>query len=94
MAAMNHLFLLAVRGGPKGFQTTLRALAYASSPNIIPYVGFLWSLALMVFAEAYAHQTELWRPVVASLIESAAFGVVFGVPLFFFLVFLFRHLQP
>lgn len=70
---ITHIFLLLVKGAPRGFDTTLRTQAYATAPIVIPFAGALWALVLLYYALIKAHQVEWWRVLSAFLIESFVF---------------------
>lgn len=97
MAVINHFFLLIVRGAPRGFSVTLNTLAYASAPNVIPLIGWIWSSTLMVMALAYAHSTQFWRPVAAIMLEFfvlLAVVIVLSLLLVFAVFHRFLHTSP
>lgn len=84
-----QIALMIVKGAPQGFHTTLRVLAYASAPNLVPCVGWIWSLILKIMGLATAHRTELWRPIAAYLINLffllICVGLIAGMVILLFL---------
>ncbi len=67
-----HLMLMLLGGANRGFETTLRAVCYGYTPNllaIIPIcgglVGSVWSLVLVIMGAIYGHRTDGWRAVLA-----------------------------
>ena len=86
-AGLMHLGLMVVGGAKKPFETTFRALAYASASTsiaqVIPLCGstlyMVASIVYSVIALKEAHQTEIWRPIVAFVIVFVlCCGVGFG----------------
>lgn len=82
-ALITHLFLLIVRGAPRGLGTTLRAMAYAGGANLIPGIGWIWAGFLMLIGLAKAHHTEGWRPVLAMVIELFVCLLFLAIPIIF-----------
>lgn len=87
-AAVMHLALIALGGANRSFQTTWRVLAYAAGATsvlqLVPIVGGLAaSLAQLAYGAIglkEAHQTELWRPIVAYvLIFLVCCGATVGI---------------
>jgi len=75
-AGLMHVAMMVVGGAKKPFETTFRALAYASASTsvaqVIPLCGatlyMVASIIYSVIALKEAHQTEIWRPIVAFVI--------------------------
>ena len=85
-AAITHLFLWLLRGAKGGFSTTLGTFGYASAPNLIPVIGWIWSSILVLFGLAHAHGVEVWRSFVALTLEFLFFIFLLLIPIVFFLV--------
>lgn len=82
-----HIFVF-ITGGRKGITTTIRALIYALTPNLIfgwiPVIGLLagfWSLALEILAIKELHEISTTRAFVAVFLPA----IVLAVLMFFFL---------
>jgi hypothetical protein len=70
--AIYHVCLLLFGDAQRGFGVTLRAVAYASGPNlfaIVPIcggiVGGIWVLVLTIMGAFYGHRTDAWRAILA-----------------------------
>jgi hypothetical protein len=82
-----HIFGF-IAGGRKGITTTIRALIYALTPNLIfgwiPVIGLLagfWSLALEILAIKELHEISTTRAFVAVFLPA----ILLAVLMFFFL---------
>lgn len=81
-----HLFLWIVGGAKKeGSVVTLRVFAYSHAPYIFAFMPFcgwcvaeIWRLVLTVVGLAVAHRTEIWRVILAILMQLI---LCFGIPL-------------
>lgn len=68
-----HVCLMLTGGARRPFETTFRALCYGSGSTMvlmsIPFLGLLmlipWSLVVSCISLARAHETDLWRAVLA-----------------------------
>jgi len=87
-----HLFLLLVRGGPRGFEATFRVVAYSQATQVwalIPFLGGwvagIWQLVVQIIGLREIHETSYGRVIVAFLIPVAILlaVVVVGVILLF-----------
>ncbi|MDX2081179.1 MAG: YIP1 family protein [Terrimicrobiaceae bacterium] len=83
-----HVALMVVGGAKGTFETTFRAITYATGATsvgqVLPlcgsYITMIASLVYSVIALKEAHKTDLWRPIVALLIVVLlCCGVIFGV---------------
>lgn len=92
-ALLTHLFLMLAGGASRGFGTTLRTLAYAGGANLIPGIGWIWSLVVGFIGLAKAHRTELWRVALASVVEFFVCLLLILIPLisFFTIVRNYQH---
>jgi len=70
--AIAHVGLMIFGGAKKGFNMTLRVVAYAMAAqafSVIPlcggYIGGIWALVLEIIGLAKAHETDTWRAVLA-----------------------------
>ncbi len=82
-----HIFVY-IAGGRKGLTTTVRAVIYSITPNLIfgwiPVIGFLamfWTLALDILAIKELHEISTTRAFVAVFLPAIVLAVLF----FFFL---------
>jgi hypothetical protein len=73
--ALQHLFLILVGGAKQGIGTTLRALCYASTPNILAvvpvcgaWVGSIWSVVIAVIGLSMLHRITIGRALFAVLL--------------------------
>ncbi len=78
-AGIYHLMLMLLGGANRGFGTTLRAVCYGYTPNllgIIPicggFVGSIWGLVLVILGGMYGHRTDAWRAVLAYFLPIVA----------------------
>jgi len=72
VVGFNHLFLVLVRAGTKGFQGTFRAVTYGSAPMILavipfigPLLGGIWAMVLTVIGYKNIHQTSYAKVFIA-----------------------------
>ncbi len=77
-AAILHLFAMVLRSGGNGFNATLRAVAYASGPNLLAaipwggaFVGGIWTLSLLVIAVWKLQRTSVGLAVGVVLVPMA-----------------------
>ena len=92
-AALDHLALVLLGGGGRGFETTLRAVCYAQGPlalGVVPVIGLqigqIWSLVLRVIALKELHAITLGKAIAAVILPILAlFCFVFG--LYFCMIF-------
>ncbi|WP_457571512.1 zinc-ribbon domain-containing protein [Desulfovulcanus sp.] len=89
VVGFNHLFLVLVRAGTKGFQGTFRAVTYGSAPMILavipligPLLGGIWAMVLTVIGYKNIHQTSYAKVFIAMLLP-IILGLVLGVILRF-----------
>ena len=82
-----HIFVY-IAGGRKGLTTTVRAVIYSITPNLIfgwiPVIGFLamfWTLALEILAIKELHEISTTRAFIAVFLPAIVLAVLF----FFFL---------
>lgn len=82
-----HIFVY-IAGGRKGLTTTVRAIIYSVTPNLIfgwiPFIGILagfWTLALEILAIKELHEISTTRAFVAVFLPAIVIAVLF----FFFL---------
>ena len=80
-----HIFVLIV-GGRRGLSTTVRALIYAMTPNLllgwIPVVGILaalWSLVLEVLAIRELHEISTTRAIFAVIVVPILFMILAAI---------------
>jgi len=86
-AALDHLALVLLGGGGRGFETTLRAVCYAQGPlalGIVPLIGMqigqIWSLVLRVMALKEMHEITLGKAIAAVILPIVAlFCLIFGL---------------
>ncbi len=78
-AGIYHLMLMLLGGANRGFGTTLRAVCYGYTPNllaIIPIcgglVGSIGSLGLVIVGGMDGHRTDAWRAVLAYFLPLVA----------------------
>lgn len=69
---VNHLCLLAVKDGEKGFKGTFKVLCYSSAPmilSIVPYIGaiigIVWSGVCTFLGFKYVHKTSTLKVIMA-----------------------------
>ncbi|MFZ4598737.1 MAG: YIP1 family protein [Terrimicrobiaceae bacterium] len=83
-----HLAMMIVGGAKKPFETTYRAMSYASASvsvlQLLPicggYLYMIVSLFYSVIALKEAHRTELWRPIAAMILMLVfCCGIAFGI---------------
>jgi hypothetical protein len=84
--AIVHVGLMIFGGAKKGFNMTLRVVAYAMAAQafgVIPfcgaYIGGIWAIVLEIIGLAKAHETDTWRAVLAvflPLIVCCGLGIV------------------
>jgi hypothetical protein len=78
-------FTLSIVGGASGgYPATFQTMAFSSAPGIIPFIGGLWVLIMLIVGSSQAHHTEIWRPIVAFILE--LFMIVFFVMICFLLI--------
>ena len=89
VVGFNHLFLVLVRAGAKGFQGTFRAVTYGSAPMILaiipfigPLLGGIWAMVLTVIGYKNIHQTGYARVFIAMLLP-IILALVLGIILRF-----------
>lgn len=82
-AGVHHLFLLIFGGARRGFQTTMRVVAFTASPAIfaiIPIfgglIGAVWAIVLAIIGLREAHRTDGWRAALAVLVPIAILFVL------------------
>lgn len=82
-AGISHLVLMMLDDGGRGFGVTLRAVAYANTPQllgVIPVcgglVGGIWCVVLYVAAATEAHETEWWRALLTYSLPAILCGSV------------------
>lgn len=90
--AIVHVGLMIFGGAKKGFNMTLRTMAYASAAQafgVIPfcgaYIGGIWTLVLEIIGLAKAHETDTWRAVLAvflPLVVCCGLALVLGMGFF------------
>ncbi|WAI00174.1 YIP1 family protein [Methanogenium organophilum] len=87
-----HIFVY-IAGGRKDISTTLRAVIYSATPNLlfgwIPFIGFLagvWSLVLEVLAIRELHEISTARAVIAVILPFILMFVLIALALAFFLI--------
>jgi hypothetical protein len=85
-----NLFLSLVGGASRGYSATFQTVAYASAPGIIPIIGGFWGLIMLVIGASQAHRTEIWRPIIAVILEVVAITFlimfIFGMAWLFFVI--------
>ena len=72
MAGIYHLFLMAVKGANKNFETTFNVVAYGTATHIfeiIPFCGnfisWVYGMVLAIIGLTEAHKTDSWKAVFA-----------------------------
>lgn len=86
-----HGLLLLFGGAPKGFETSLRVIAYSAAPSVfaaVPFlgglVGSVWGIVLQCIGLAEAHGVPRGRAVAAVLVPLAVCCVCLAVLAFVF----------
>jgi predicted Zn finger-like uncharacterized protein len=74
-SGLNHLCLLAVKAGSRGFEGTFRVVAYANAPMVLavvpgigPLIGVLWTLVCTFLGFKIVHRTTSARVLLAILL--------------------------
>lgn len=74
-SGLNHLCLLAVKAGSRGFEGTFRVVAYANAPMVLaivpgvgPLIGVLWTLVCTFLGFKVVHRTSSARVLLAILL--------------------------
>lgn len=74
-AGINHLCLMLVKDGSRGFKGTFKVLCYSSAPMIMslfpilgPIIGILWSSVCNFLGYKYVHKTSGIKVAIAMLI--------------------------
>ncbi len=74
-AAINHLCLLVVKDGSRGFKGTFKVLCYSSAPMIMsvfpllgPIIGVIWSSICNFIGFKYVHKTSSLKVAIAMLL--------------------------
>ncbi len=85
-SGVNHLCLLAVQSGKRGYEGTFRVMSYASAPMIfavIPLlgtvVGVVWNIVCMVLGFMYVHKASAGQVVLAMLLPLLLILVAFSL---------------
>lgn len=75
VAGVFHLLLMLFGDAQRGFNTTFRVVAYASTTDllmILPlcggFVAMIWGAVLCILGATKAHETDAWRAVLAYLL--------------------------
>ncbi len=76
-----QIVLLMVKAAPKGFYTTLRALAYGAAPAAIPYIGWIWASVISIIALSRAQGVPGWKTTLAYLLQVVVYFVIFVIPI-------------
>lgn len=86
ISAINHLCLLAVSSGDRGYQGTFRVMSYASAPMVIsvvpvlgPIVGSLWTLVCTVLGFMYVHRATAAQVILALLLPLLVILIAFSL---------------
>jgi len=74
-SGLNHLCLVAVKAGSRGFEGTFRVVAYANAPMVLavvpgigPLIGVLWTLVCTFLGFKVVHRTTSVRVLLAILL--------------------------
>lgn len=74
-SGLNHLCLVAVKAGSRGFEGTFRVVAYANAPMVLavvpgigPLIGALWTLFCTFMGFKIVHRTTSTRVLLAILL--------------------------
>lgn len=74
-SGLNHLCLVAVKAGSRGFEGTFRVVAYANAPMVLavvpgigPLIGALWTLVCTFMGFKIVHRTTSTRVLLAILL--------------------------
>ncbi len=86
-AGINHLCLLIVKDGSRGFNGTFKVLCYSSAPMIMsifpllgPIIGLIWSGVCNFLGYKYVHRTSSIKIVIAMMLPLIALlciGILF-----------------
>jgi hypothetical protein len=86
-AVVLHVVLLLIKAAPKGLKVTFQALAYASAPNAVPYIGWLWTAVIAVVALSQSHGVSPWKIGAAYILQLFFYLFLFAIPLLFLIKF-------
>ncbi|MDZ7758757.1 MAG: YIP1 family protein [Desulfovermiculus sp.] len=75
VSGLNHVCLMAVKAGTKGYEGTFKVISYANAPMVLailplfgPLVGMVWTMVCTFLGFKYVHQTTNLRVLMAMLL--------------------------
>ncbi len=79
VSGLNHLCLLAVRDGARGFEGTFKVVSYSSAPMVLavipvfgPMAGMMWTLVCTFLGFKLVHQTSGGKVIMAMVLPLVA----------------------